>query len=460
MQWSVVGGPWLVARTVLNSQFPNSQFMRRGTLRLRSHSTRGAKGVGIRGTGAVSRPQAQLSGLLPIITWILSLFLSFSVSKSSATPIAGIPSAISASLSAITAGSHSPRCSWATCMEMPDEAITPALPANSIGLPVELNFHSAERSVASINPMSAVESESLDTHRSKGISGNRLILATIRFCCSSLRLRGVFNFANSRLASAARSRASARCDSASAACCLADRISPSKESASRLAPLARPKAFDAEAVALSDWSLARFAAPSASVAEVLASPASLERSDTRSSLSFLISVSTLPAWTSMYSSPATPLATNPAPSNPSTNSNILGFSGGCTIPRRKSCSSSAYSQITKTTSSATPTTTRKVQKCSHPCSEERDSSSLSRLSSSVLRSDSFTEDLRDDQVLTAKIQLIAIVICFAVGIGIVLLMHFNQTAPLPNSRREIESSSSDDVRSTLRTTSGTTARTT
>ncbi len=183
---------------------------------------------------------------------------------------------------------------------------------------------------------------------------------------------------------------------ASTACCLADTISFSNESASRLAALARVKAFDAEDVALSDCSFARCAAIAASVAEAFASPASFKSSDTRSSLAFLISVSTLPAWTSMYNSPATPTETRPAPSNPNTSRNALGFSGGCTIPRRKSCKSSTYSQTTKTTSSATPTTTRNVQKCSQPWSEERD---ISRLSSSILRADSSIKELRDDQVL-------------------------------------------------------------
>ena len=172
-----------------------------------------------------------------------------------------------------------------------------------------------------------------------------------------------FNWAVRALA---RFIASARWDSASAACFLADAIPCSNESASFLASCASVKAFAAPDCAWSDCDLASFAASLAVCAESLASPASLESSETRSSLAFLISVSTLLAFTSMYSSPATPTATNPAPSSPNTSRNKLGLSGGCTSPRRKSCNSLTYSQTTKTTSSATPTTTRNVQKCSHP----------------------------------------------------------------------------------------------
>src|ERR1017187_7829542 len=154
-------------------------------------------------------------------------------------------------------------------------------------------------------------------------------------------------------------------------------------------------ALSAAVPAASADALARSAALAAPRAEVLASSASLVSSDIRSSLAFLMSVSTFPAWTSMYNSPATPTATRPAPSNPKTSNNKLGFSGGCTIPRRKSCKSSAYSQTTNTTSSTTPTTTRNVQKCSQWWSEDCD---LSRLSSSVLRADSSIKELRDDQV--------------------------------------------------------------
>jgi hypothetical protein len=64
--------------------------------------------------------------------------------------------------------------------------------------------------------------------------------------------RGDLSRFNSAVASAARFRASARCDSASVACLFADAMSFSKESASCLALVARAKALDADALALSE----------------------------------------------------------------------------------------------------------------------------------------------------------------------------------------------------------------
>ena len=82
--------------------------------------------------------------------------------------------------------------------------------------------------------------------------------------------------------------------------------------------------------------------------------------------------------------------------------------------------SSRYSQTTKTTSKTTPIVTKDVKNESQESSEERQ---MSRLSISILRADSSMQKLRDHQVELAEIQLIVVIVAFAIAIGIVLFMH-------------------------------------
>jgi hypothetical protein len=161
------------------------------------------------------------------------------------------------------------------------------------------------------------------------------------------------------------------------------------------------------------WAAASLATASASlraiVAEVAASPASLERIKKSASLPLRMHVSSFAIWDSFHNSPDTPAATKTAPSSPKTKSVVLGRSGGCIVPRLKSRNSSKYSQTTKTTSSATPSATRDVQATNHLCSDELDSS---RVASALLSADSSVMELHDGQAHLAKIQLVVIIMLF------------------------------------------------
>jgi len=82
---------------------------------------------------------------------------------------------------------------------------------------------------------------------------------------------------------------------------------------------------------------------------------------TKELVASLISVSTLPASMCIKNSPATPIATSPAPRSANPNSQLLGLSGVCITPRRKSRNSWRYSTRITTSSMETPTTTSKIQ---------------------------------------------------------------------------------------------------
>ncbi len=171
------------------------------------------------------------------------------------------------------------------------------------------------------------------------------------------------------------------------------------------------------AFAVSFASFAEALAPSASnlasLADSCAVAASFESSEESASLPLRIHVSTVPILDSSHNSPDTPAATRPAPSSPITKSSVGGLSGACIKPRLKSCSSSRYSQTTKTTSSATPTATKVVQNPNHQYNEELRSL---RLASALLSADSSVMALHEGQEYLAKLQLIAIIIIFSLGI--------------------------------------------
>lgn len=130
-----------------------------------------------------------------------------------------------------------------------------------------------------------------------------------------------------------------------------------------------------------------------------------------------MSLSVLPASIWTRNSPATPIATNPAPRNPKPNIKILGLSGEWITPRLKSRQSCLYSMISTTNSKATPATTRIVQKFSHQSSDDQD---FSRLSSVLARADASIGRFYNYAYRAATLQLIAVSALFVVAAVILI----------------------------------------
>ena len=257
-------------------------------------------------------------------------------------------------------------------------------------------FHLAAFKIDCTVSRSPKTSESVPTARLNGVPGKFESLSIHRFLSASEMIRGARNCANSVLAA----------------------------TASFLAPLAATKALDAERLALSAFicaspaaSLAWAAASAAPSADVFASPACWEIKPKSASLAALISVSTFPAFTSTYNSPATPITISAVPTSPRISNNRLGLSGGWISPRLNSLRSSRNSLRMTNRSKPSPTTTRNVNTCSSPCSDERDAS---RLSSKVRSADSFMKQLRSDQVQAAVFQLWAVAAMFLIAIAIII----------------------------------------
>jgi hypothetical protein len=134
-----------------------------------------------------------------------------------------------------------------------------------------------------------------------------------------------------------------------------------------------------------------------------------------------MSVSILPASMWIRSSPATPVATSPAPRNPRPKTIRLGLLGEWIVPRLNSRQSCMYSAISTANSTATPTTTRIVQKFNHQSSDNQD---FSRLSSALARADASMKRFQRAELRAATIQLIAIAALFLVALGVVVFLHF------------------------------------
>ena len=198
--------------------------------------------------------------------WILLLSLSLFISALSAyTAVTLIPSAKSALANASAGGPNASLCSSARWMENPTSEIIPALSPNRI-MPAGLIFQSAAWSAESIWYIKAVDSLSTQTHKSYGVPENCLMAAVTRLCCSSMRLRGVLNLANSRLALAASAIAPATCAWAYAAPAFALAMSNLNPSAFAFA-----SAACCSAIAVPSWAFA--ARSSAFPARSDASPA-------------------------------------------------------------------------------------------------------------------------------------------------------------------------------------------
>ena len=175
-------------------------------------------------------------------------------------------------------------------------------------------FHPASPKTLSIslsNPTHSVSWQTLVNMYSVPAKGLRAAI-TCGECGNDL---GVVRRSNWAVSALARFIASARCDSASAACFFANAMSRSKESASCLAPVASSKALDAEAVALSDWPLARAAAHAATSADALAFPAALLVSASKILLNAWTLSSACDTTTVVIHSPATPTTINNQPRN-------------------------------------------------------------------------------------------------------------------------------------------------
>ena len=132
----------------------------------------------------------------------------------------------------------------------------------------------------------------------------------------------------------------------------------------------------------------------------------------------LISVSTLPALMCMQNSPATPIATRPAPKSPQTNNRKLGLSGGRIIPRENARLSCRYSMPTTTTSMATPTTTNAIQNINQWSSDPH---ADSRLFSSLKRADSSMAKFYRDADRWMTFQIVAMVCLFLGAIGSIII---------------------------------------
>ncbi len=146
---------------------------------------------------------------------------------------------------------------------------------------------------------------------------------------------------------------------------------------------------------------------SAALASLLARP-------TKVLVVFLISDSILPALMCIQNSPATPIATNPAPNKPRTNKATLGFSEGWTTPDQKSRSSCKYSVPITPSSTTTPSTTRSVQKFNHASSDAQD---FSRLSSALARAEASMNRFRESELRAVIIQIVALGVLLLITIG-------------------------------------------
>ncbi len=124
------------------------------------------------------------------------------------------------------------------------------------------------------------------------------------------------------------------------------------------------------------------------------------------------SVSTVRELTFIPNSPATPMATNPAPNISKTNIRILGLSGVLITARRNSESSWRYAVITTASSSTTPITTGIIQNNSHFSSaSERlssDLAALSRASDALLRAEASMDHLRQTRITGLLVTLIGL----------------------------------------------------
>ncbi len=170
----------------------------------------------------------------------------------------------------------------------------------------------------------------------------------------------------------------------------------------------------------SSWTRARCSASAFSFARSALSSASA----TSRAVTSLISLSTRPALMCIKNSPATPIATKPAPRRAQNNSQPLGLSGACIIPRPKSCNSWRYSMQITTSSTETPITTRRIQNFSQRSSDPQDNS---RLLSRFRSVNSSIGRFQDDKLRAATVQMVAIVSVFLIAMAIIL----NQTAPSP-----------------------------
>lgn len=161
-----------------------------------------------------------------------------------------------------------------------------------------------------------------------------------------IRDRGVFNLFSSASAFAALCKASARCDSAEAACVLAETMSFSKESASCVALLARFMAFPADVTASPDFDDASLADALALVADDSAWPAAFAAASADSlTCPNLLSVSprifsscprrAVSAWADRNSkipSPITPATTNRSPRYAVGITKLFSFVGSTSFP--------------------------------------------------------------------------------------------------------------------------------
>ena len=185
-------------------------------------------------------------------------------------------------------------------------------------------------------------------------------------------------------------------------CFLSSAASFTTSSTRSLALSASPFACRAEA-------LARCPASAAPLAEVLASPASVEtRTTIRSDVS-RISVSIVPILLWKNSSPATPPAIKKVPPKPSKSRKADGLSGGCITPLRKSCKPSTYSETITKPSTSKPTTTNHVHSSS---SGDNDDLRISRMASEILSADSSMLALSKHEERIYRNQPIAICVCF------------------------------------------------
>ena len=231
-----------------------------------------------------------------------------------------------------------------------------------------------------------------------------------RFNSSSALTACFVAFANCCFASANFCSALAKRDTASAASFFADAISLANESASCLAPCARPAADALDTFAASDSSFAR-AADCAASPDCFVASAEVRWASPRSA-SLMLSSSSLLVFTlpSNQNSPATPTTIMSHPTNPAHNIH-LGISG------RWNLNGPVFSRSSPTiskTSRNTPITTRTVDAFSRVSSScrNRSSTSLTNGARAFAISGSFPEAWveRDiaDEIMFEKIMVILV----------------------------------------------------
>ena len=224
-----------------------------------------------------------------------------------------------------------------------------------------LRIQPASSNVLAIDCVNLIDSSSAKTLSVYSVPWKRIKAAI----SSSLWTRdlGILSRFSSAWASAALCKASARSDSALAACVMADTISSANESASLLAPLERVSAFDADDVASCAEVTARTDAMAATAAEVFASSAYFVN---RATICWLLSrslVSTLDAWYVNPNSPATPTVTNSPPNNSQNFPEGKTAAGRCHSPKKLQ-TGSQYSKNSPTTTIAVEQSSRIPQKSS------------------------------------------------------------------------------------------------